>query len=82
MASKYRAIRSCYGFRGRFWEQGDVAEDVTESEVKTIPEHFEPIKPGVVDEVPSHPSFEPPEPTTLSDIQTKTAKQEKKARRE
>lgn len=79
--SNYRAIRSCYGFRGKFWDQGDVAEDVTEHEAKVIPEHFELIPKGVSSEVPMHKAFEPPEPTTISELHGQTIKSEKKAAR-
>jgi hypothetical protein len=63
----YRAIRSSYGFRGRYWEKDEIAENVTEDE--NIPDHFEPLPEGEAPEKQRDESFEPPEPETLSDWQ-------------
>lgn len=64
--AKYRAVRDSYGFRGRHWISGDIAHDVKEDE--QIPDHFEPV-PEDVAEKSKDESFEPPEPTTLSEWQ-------------
>lgn len=76
--AKYRAIRACYGFRGQFWELGDVAEDVTKAEAERadVQAHFTLIKAGESDEVPPHRSLEPRETTTLSEIQENSSKSE------
>jgi hypothetical protein len=65
--AKYRAKAASFGFRGRHWVAGDIAENVTEDE--NIPEHFEPLPDEEVAEQPKDESFEPPEPTTLSEWQ-------------
>lgn len=37
---KYKAIRSNYGFRGKYWYEGDIVEIDKDEKV---PHHFEPI---------------------------------------
>ena len=38
---KYRVIRNCYGFKGRYWEKDQIVE-VDNTEIP--PEHFEKIQ--------------------------------------
>jgi hypothetical protein len=38
VAKNYRALRTSYGFRGRYWKEGEIAYDVTEAE--NINQHF------------------------------------------
>lgn len=74
MAKTYRAKCESYGFRGQVWAKGQIAEDVTADE--EINEHFELVPQGEKAEAPNDPSFEPPEPTTLSEIQNNPPKPE------
>jgi hypothetical protein len=38
---KYKVLRNCYGFQGRYWEKGQVVDlDPTSKP----PEHFEPLE--------------------------------------
>lgn len=51
---RYRAIHASVGFMGRYWEEGQITDDIQEEELLQKPEleaHFEPIdvlKPNAV----------------------------------
>jgi hypothetical protein len=64
MAQHYRAIKASYGFRSRYWAEGDIAHDVTEAEKASaeIVEFFVAVPEG--EDVPPLP--EPDIDNTLS----------------
>lgn len=62
MAKKYRAVVASFGWRGRHWLEGDIAEDVKPEE--NIPPHFVPVE----DQAPEEPA-KPKEPETFSELQ-------------
>lgn len=44
---KYRVLRDCYGFKGAYWEKGQL---VDLSDHETPPSHFEPLEKPMVAE--------------------------------
>jgi hypothetical protein len=63
MTQHYRATCKSYGFRGRYWMEGEIAYDVKDSE-GIMPELFAPVAKG--ETVPPIP--EPDEDNTLSGL--------------
>lgn len=65
MAKSYRARVQSYGFRGKFWDVGEIADDVTDAENLPLP-HFTEI---VIGDAPANREPEEKEPNTLSELQ-------------
>ena len=63
---KYRVLRNCYGFEGRYWQRDDIVELDPKS---NPPIHFEPMDAPV--DVPPAPVVKPTPKPTLFPAKTK-----------
>ena len=53
---RYRAIHASVGFMGRYWEEGQITDDIQDEELLQKPElevHFEPIEVSISNSVSS-----------------------------